>query len=117
AWQEGAGDDEALEAGTGEPAAALYADYFASFGVAAPQPIEPAPILPSNVDLPPQPVFSAEPQPEPTSTVAVTPAPSASGEPPSNGSAWLALIAVAGLGTGAVVAMAHAGRRRARSGR
>jgi hypothetical protein len=116
AWQDGASDDEALEAGTGQPAGALYADYFASFGVAAPQPIEPAPILPSNVDLPPQPVFSGEPAPEPTATVAATPSPSAPGEQPTDGTALIALIVVAGLGTGAVVAMVRAGRRRSRSG-
>ncbi len=55
AWRDGAGDAEALEAGTGIPAAQLYDDYFASFGVAAPTAVEPAPILPSDVDKPPQP--------------------------------------------------------------
>lgn len=111
AWQTGASDDEALEAGTGQAASALYADYFASFGVTAPQPIDPAPILPSNVDKPPQPVFSAEPEPEPTTSEVASPAPSGSTEQPTNDAAWITLIVVAGLATGAVVAMVRAGRR------
>ncbi len=41
AYRDGASDAEALEAGTGIPADELYADYFAAFGVDAPQPIEP----------------------------------------------------------------------------
>jgi hypothetical protein len=39
----------------------LYAAYFAAFGVAAPQPVKPAPIPPSNVDKPPQPQGSSAP--------------------------------------------------------
>jgi hypothetical protein len=34
------------------PAEQLYADYFAEFGVEAPQPISPEPIGPSTVDRP-----------------------------------------------------------------
>jgi peptidase MA superfamily protein len=52
AYREGASDDEALEAGTGVPAEQLYAEFYAEFGVDPPQPIEPAPILPSNVRTP-----------------------------------------------------------------
>ena len=52
AYREGASDAEALEAGTGVPAEQLYADFFAEFGVEAPQPISPEPIGPSNVDRP-----------------------------------------------------------------
>jgi hypothetical protein len=55
AWRSGVGDDEALQAGTGVTAERLYAAYFAAFGVDAPQPVQPAPIPPSNVDKPPQP--------------------------------------------------------------
>jgi hypothetical protein len=55
AWRSGDGDDDALQAGTGVSAAKLYADYFAEFGVDPPQPVSPAPIPASNVDLPPQP--------------------------------------------------------------
>ena len=36
AWRDGAGDDEALEAGTGVPVDELYDAYFASFGVGGP---------------------------------------------------------------------------------
>jgi len=53
AYRDGASDAEALEAGTGVPAGQLYADFFAAYGVTAPEPVEPEPILPSNVDLPP----------------------------------------------------------------
>jgi hypothetical protein len=52
AYRDGASDAEALEAGTGISADALYADFYAEFGVDAPQPIEPEPIAPSNVDRP-----------------------------------------------------------------
>jgi hypothetical protein len=52
AYREGASDDEALEAGTGIPADQLEADFYAEFGVDPPQPIEPAPIPPSNVRTP-----------------------------------------------------------------
>lgn len=52
AYRDGASDAEALEAGTGVPADRLYADYFASFGVEAPRPVVPEPILPSDVDRP-----------------------------------------------------------------
>lgn len=52
AYRGGASDAEALQAGTGEMAEALYDAFFAAFEVSAPQPIEPAPILPSNVRKP-----------------------------------------------------------------
>jgi hypothetical protein len=52
AYRDGASDADALEAGTGVPAEELYADFYAEFGVDPPQPIEPAPILPSNVRTP-----------------------------------------------------------------
>ena len=48
-YRGGASDAEALEAATGVPVEQLYADYYASFGADAPQPVEPARILPSNV--------------------------------------------------------------------
>ena len=53
AYRDGASDAEALEAGTGIPADQLYAEFYAEFGVDAPQPIAPEPIGPSNVDRPP----------------------------------------------------------------
>ena len=53
AYQDGASDAAALEAGTGVGADDLYADFYAEFGVDAPQPITPDPIGPSSVDRPP----------------------------------------------------------------
>jgi len=52
AYREGASDAEALEAATGTPAEELYAGFFAEFGLEPPQPIEPDPIAPSDVDRP-----------------------------------------------------------------
>lgn len=52
AYREGASDAAALEAGTGVPADQLYVDFYAEFGVEAPQPISPEPIGASNVDRP-----------------------------------------------------------------
>lgn len=52
AYRAGASDAEALETGTGVPADELEADFYAEFGVEPPQPIEPAPIPPSNVRTP-----------------------------------------------------------------
>jgi len=49
AYRNGATDDEALRAGTGVPAAQLYADYFRSFGAAEPKPVPAASIGPSVV--------------------------------------------------------------------
>lgn len=52
AYRDGASDAEALEAGTGTDAEALFAAFFDEFDVPAPEPVEPAPIPPSNVRLP-----------------------------------------------------------------
>ncbi|HET7520617.1 MAG TPA: peptidase MA family metallohydrolase [Candidatus Limnocylindria bacterium] len=52
AYRNGASDAEALEAAAGEPADALYAAYYDAFGADEPQPVEAAPILPSNVRKP-----------------------------------------------------------------
>jgi hypothetical protein len=49
AYRDGATDDEALRAGTGVPAAQLFADYFRSFGASEPKPIPAASIGPSIV--------------------------------------------------------------------
>ena len=49
AYRNGATDDEALRAGTGVPAAQLYADYFRSFEASEPKPISAATIGPSIV--------------------------------------------------------------------
>lgn len=52
AYRGGASDSEALEAATGVSIDQLYDDYYASFGADEPAPVEPAPILPSNVRRP-----------------------------------------------------------------
>lgn len=52
AYRDGASDSEALEAGTGVPAAELYAAFFAEFGLDPPAPVTPDPIAASNVDRP-----------------------------------------------------------------
>jgi hypothetical protein len=109
AWRDGAGDDEALEAGTGIPVDELYDAYFASFGVAAPTAVEPAPILPSNVDKPPQPEpaapgESAVPSPSPSSTPVEEPT-------RSGGDAdWLPYALVLGLVAGMAAAFVVARR-------
>lgn len=55
AYRSGATDEEAIEAGTGVSFDQLRADYFASFGVSEPTPVEPLPLGRSDVPLPPQP--------------------------------------------------------------
>jgi hypothetical protein len=63
-YRAGASDAAALEAGTGVPVDQLYEEYYESFGADAPQPVEPAPILPSNVRKPGGgPAGSGEPAP------------------------------------------------------
>ena len=52
AYRDGASDDEAIRAGTGLSADALYAAFYEAFGVPVPSPIQPAPLPPSNVNLP-----------------------------------------------------------------
>jgi hypothetical protein len=52
AYRGGASDQEALEAGTGVSADRLFADFYAAFGVDAPQPVTPAQIRPSDVRKP-----------------------------------------------------------------
>jgi hypothetical protein len=52
AYRDGASDAEALEAGTGTQADALYASFYDEFGADAPEPIRAEPIPPSNVDRP-----------------------------------------------------------------
>ena len=52
ALRDGASDDEALEAGTGIPADALYAEFYEAFGAETPQPVAVNPMLPSSVDRP-----------------------------------------------------------------
>lgn len=112
AWRDGASDAEALEAGTGVPADELYDAYFASFGVEAPMAVAPAPILPSDVDKPPQPsAVPAEPVESAAPTASAEPEPTGSGDD----SGWLpvavAVAVVAGLAVGAVAAVVVSRRR------
>jgi hypothetical protein len=107
AYRQGASDAEALEAGTGVAAEELYAEYFSGFDVAEPQPVEPAPMLPSNVRKPGDasaPPTSATPAPSDAS-----PADAAAGLAPwlAVGSALLVLVAV-------VAVLVRSGRRRSR---
>ena len=114
AYREGASDAEAIEAGTGVPDDQLYADFYAAFGVSAPEPVEPEPILPSNVEVPP--AAGHEPGPGPVGTpTAPQPAP---GEPgsPADVDPWivvLALIVGIGLAAGAALFLSRRAARRA----
>jgi Peptidase MA superfamily len=108
AYRSGDGDAEALEAGTGTAAAQLYADYFRSFGVSPPTAVEPDPILPSNVSIPPQPA-AAEPSQPSSST------PSAAGDVGQSGSQPLTPVLIAaGLVTAGLATLVVL-RRRSRS--
>jgi hypothetical protein len=111
AWRDGAGDAEALGAGTGVPVTQLYEDYFASFGVDPPTAVEPAPILPSNVDIPPQPVASADGQPAESAEPAASQQPTEQPSGDSDTTPWL--IAGAVIGILAVVVAVRWSRRRA----
>jgi hypothetical protein len=97
AWRSGDGDDEALQGGTGVSAEELYADYFAGFGVDPPQPVSPAPIPASNVDLPPQPAAGSG-----APATQATPSPRGSPLPAQGNVAGVAIL----LGVILVVAVA-----------
>ena len=105
AWRDGAGDAEALEAGTGVKVDQLYHDYFASFGAQAPTAVQPAALLPSNVREPPQPNASGVAQPS-ASAVPF-------GQPVGTGSdlGWPVAIVAAGLALGVGVALMARRRR------
>lgn len=95
AYRSGATDEEAIRAGTGVSFEEIRADYFASFGVSEPDPVEPIPLGKSDVPLPPQ--AGAEPSPS------VTPGPMPEG---SQDVAWWLIIGFVALGivfVGAVV--------------
>jgi hypothetical protein len=113
AYRAGASDDEALEAGTGVPADQLYTDFYDTFGVDEPEPIQPADIGPSDVDKP-----GGEAAPGSSASVA------ASGEAAGEGDGessppvpMVAIVAIAGiviLGVAGVAAWSA--RRRAGAG-
>jgi hypothetical protein len=112
AWRDGAGDDEALEAGTGVPVDELYDAYFASFGVAAPTAVEPAPILPSNVTKPPQP--SAPAQAEESASAVPSPSPTQVASENSYNGGWIQLAIIGGVLVGVLVAVVVSRRRGSR---
>jgi hypothetical protein len=92
AYREGASDDEALQAGTGLTAEALYAGFYEAFGVAPPQPVEPAPIPPSNVRLP---GAAASGEPDPVASPAPgSSSPAGPGSPSDGDGQGLALLVV-----------------------
>ena len=113
AWRAGDGDTEALEAGTGVTADRLYQDYFASFGAAPPMAIEPAPILPSDVDRPPQPAAPGDESAGPSASSSASPAPGPS--EPGGDPGWIPAVVLAGLVVGIVAALLVARRRAAAS--
>lgn len=100
AYRSGATDEDAILAGTGVSFEALRDEYFAAFGVAEPDPIEPLPLGRSDVPIPPQtgvePAPSAEPQPAP-------------GE--SQDAAWWLIIAFVALGVVFVATVVVRSRR------
>jgi hypothetical protein len=106
AYRGGASDEEALQAGTGEAAEQLFADFYSAFGVDAPQPVEPAPLRPSNVRKPGGPGATDGEEPPVSSS---TPA---SDEPGSLG--WLvaaALVMVVAVGAATWAARRRVSRR------
>lgn len=113
AWRQGAGDDEALAAGTGVPVDDLYDTYFASFGATAPTAIEPLPILPSNVDKPPQPSAPAQAD----ESASAVPSPSSTQEPnrADDNGAWIQAAIIAGVLVGVLVAVVASRRRGSRA--
>ena len=115
AWRDGAGDAEALQAGTGVTAQKLYEAYFASFGAQPPTAVEPVPIPASNVDKPPQPASSTDEVPASSAPASASPVEEPSGSS-GDASGWiLGGMVVAGLGLGVGVAIV-ARRRRAPAG-
>lgn len=99
AYRGGASDDEALEAGTDLRAERLYADFYAAFGADEPQPVEPAPILPSNVR---KPGGAGGTDGDGSPLDSGTPQPNGSGSPDETGNlVWLvpvALVVVVAVG-------------------
>lgn len=113
AWRDGAGDNEALEAGTGVPVTVLYDAYFASFGAEAPVAVEPASILPSNVDMPPQPQAPAQAG----GSASAEPSPSPPREPDQadDNGVWIQPAVIAGILVGVLVAVIANRRRGSRT--
>ena len=110
AYRDGASDAEALEVGTGMPPEALFAAFYDEFGVEPPQPVEPAPILPSNVRKPGGQGPTAPDDPPASADDTPDAAPGGQAVP------WLAVIGVAALLGAAALAAWFVSRRRAPAG-
>ena len=113
AYRDGASDAEALEAGTGLSADDLYAEFYAEFGVDAPEPISPAPIGASNVE---RPVAGEVDEGGVEGGPGARPPEAAPGErpPPGDGGA-LVIVLLAVAGAAAVAGAIWVARRAARS--
>jgi hypothetical protein len=109
AYRNGASDGEALKIGTGMPPDVLYTAFYDEFDVEPPQPVEPAPIPPSNVRKPGgQGPTGASDDPQASADSAPDVAPGGQSTVP-----WLAVIGVAALLTVAALAAWVVSRRRA----
>jgi hypothetical protein len=111
AYRGGASDAEALEAGTGMEADALYDEFYATFDAEEPEPVTPEAIPPSDVDPPPAASDSAGRAPDD----GAAPAAPAEDEGEAGTPAWLAaavlLVAFAAAIVAAVVVMRRTTRR------
>jgi hypothetical protein len=113
AYRAGASDAEALEAGTGVTADELEADFYSEFGVEPPQPIEPAPIPPSNVRTPGGTGGSGDGDGAPAASA--TPRPSAAAAPDDDEvSVALLVVPIILFVVAAVAGAAYLARRAAR---
>jgi hypothetical protein len=110
AYRDGAGDAEALEAGTGIAARKLYDDFYAAFGVDPPQPVAPGALLPSNVKLPGGGLPSRSDGPTPTPRADAAPAGRAADRGESVVVAVLGLSALVAFGLALVVSRRAARR-------
>jgi hypothetical protein len=108
AYREGATDAEALQRGTGIPAATLYADYFRSFGATQPHPVAPDPLPPAIVGTPGSTGAPALP-----SAAAASPAPSRAPERSGDAGEWLILVPLALLVAAGLLAARIVQRRTA----
>jgi peptidase MA superfamily protein len=112
AWRSGAGDADALKAGTGVSTDQLYKAYFASFGAKVPSAVEPAPILSSNVSEPPQPAATPAGEPSASGSAAATPSASTGGSSGGgDATGWIAAAAVVAVAAGALIGLLVRRRR------
>jgi hypothetical protein len=111
AYRDGATDAEALQAGTGEPADALYADYLRSFGADRPTPVAPDPLLPSTVHKP-----GSSAAPQASGGVTRQPAPDGLPSRDEGSGGWLVLVPLLLAGGAGLVAAMFMHRRAARRG-